>query len=211
MNSNVSKATFSRLPLYLDYLKKISKEGSEFVSSTKIAKALNLGEVQARKDLSSVSGKGRPKTGYLTRELIQELEEILGVNNVSSAVVVGAGRLGSAMLSYEGFLKYGLKITASFDNNEDVIKQQKSGVVLPLSELGEYVKNNGIKTGIIAVPRTSAQQVCDLMIENGIKAIWNFAPCNLTIPDDVLLFQENLALSLAYLNYQLKVKEQLSE
>lgn len=211
MNLNVSKATFSRLPLYLQYLKKISNEGAEFVSSTKIAKALNLGEVQARKDLNSVSGKGRPKTGYLTRELIEELEEILGVNNVSSAVVVGAGRLGSAMLSYEGFLNYGLQITASFDNNEEVIKKQKSRSVLPLTEFSDYVKTNGIKTGIIAVPRTSAQQVCDLMIQSGIKAIWNFAPCNLNVPKDVLLLQENLALSLAYLNYQLKVEEQLSE
>ena len=211
MNLNVSKATFSRLPLYLQYLKKISNEGAEFVSSTKIAKALNLGEVQARKDLNSVSGKGRPKTGYLTSELIEGLEEILGVNNVSSAVVAGAGRLGSAMLSYEGFLNYGLQITASFDSNEEVIKKQKSRSVLPLTEFSDYVKTNGIKTGIIAVPRTSAQQVCDLMIQSGIKAIWNFAPCNLNVPKDVLLLQENLALSLAYLNYQLKVEEQLSE
>ena len=80
-----------------------------------------------------------------------------------------------------------------------------------MTEFSDYVKTNGIKTGIIAVPRTSAQQVCDLMIQSGIKAIWNFAPCNLNVPKDVLLLQENLALSLAYLNYQLKVEEQLSE
>lgn len=211
MNSNISRATFSRLPLYLDYLKKISEKGEKVVSSTKIAKALNLGEVQTRKDLNSVSGKGKPRTGYLTHELIKELEEILGEHNVSNAVVVGAGRLGLAMLSYEGFLKYGLKIVASFDNNIEVIKSQNSNKVLHISEFSGYVKQNKIKTGIIAVPRTAAQQVCELMLENGIKAIWNFAPVSLEVPDDVLLFQENLALSLAYLNYQLKVKDQNSD
>lgn len=205
MNSNISRATFGRLPLYLDYLKDILSQGKESVSSTKIAKALNLGEVQARKDLNSVSGKGRPKTGYLTRELIAELEEILGVNNVSSAVVVGAGRLGSAIGSYDGFLKYGLKITASFDNDEQaVLKHKSSPPVFAMSEFSAYVKENNIKTGIITVPKTSAQKVCDVMVESGIKAIWNFAPCNLIVPEGIIVFQENLALSLAYLNYQLK-------
>ena len=164
MNSNISRATFSRLPLYLDYLKKISEKGEKVVSSTKIAKALNLGEVQTRKDLNSVSGKGKPRTGYLTHELIKELEEILGEHNVSNAVVVGAGRLGLAMLSYEGFLKYGLKIVASFDNNIEVIKSQNSNKVLHISEFSGYVKQNKIKTGIIAVPRTAAQQVCELSV-----------------------------------------------
>ncbi|MBQ7348517.1 MAG: redox-sensing transcriptional repressor Rex [Clostridia bacterium] len=209
MNSNISKATFSRLPLYLEYLKQILSEGKESVSATKIAKALNLGEVQARKDLSSVSGKGRPKTGYFTRELIAELEEILGVNKISSAVVVGAGRLGSAMQNYDGFLKYGLKITASFDEDESVVSSRKSNAnVFHMSEFKKYVKENQVKTGIITVPKTSAQKVCDIMIKCGIKAIWNFAPCNLVVPEGVIVFQENLALSLAYLNYQLKSSEQ---
>ena len=112
---SVSKATLGRLPLYLHYLKEILKNDDEYVSATTIAKSLQLGEVQVRKDLSSVSGAGRPKIGYEVSNLIRSIEQVLGCNNQAHAIIVGAGKLGKALLNFEGFEEYGIKISAAFD------------------------------------------------------------------------------------------------
>jgi redox-sensing transcriptional repressor len=199
MAISIMKATLGRLPRYLKYLKSIEDE-MPTISATTIAKALELGEVQVRKDLGSVSGKGKPKIGYNTKELIGMLESVLGVDKVNTAVIVGAGRLGRALLNYSGFEKYGLKVIAAFDT------VKIDDTVLPMEKFGEFCKKNDVKIGIITVPKASAQDVCDLMLENGIQAIWNFAQTALIVPDNVVVQQENLALSLAYLNYQLKNK-----
>ncbi len=199
MAISIMKATLGRLPRYLKYLKSIEDE-MPTISATTIAKALELGEVQVRKDLGSVSGKGKPKIGYNTKELIGMLESVLGVDKVNTAVIVGAGRLGRALLNYSGFEKYGLKVIAAFDT------VRIDDTVLPMEKFGEFCKKNDVKIGIITVPKTSAQDVCDLMLENGIQAIWNFAQTALIVPEGVVVQQENLALSLAYLNYQLKNK-----
>ncbi len=199
MAISIMKATLGRLPRYLKYLKSIEDE-MPTISATTIAKALELGEVQVRKDLGSVSGKGKPKIGYNTKELIGMLESVLGVDKVNTAVIVGAGRLGRALLNYSGFEKYGLKVIAAFDT------VKIDDTVLPMEKFGEFCKKNDVKIGIITVPKASAQEVCDLMLENGIQAIWNFAQTALIVPDNVVVQQENLALSLAYLNYQLKNK-----
>ncbi len=199
MAISIMKATLGRLPRYLKYLKSIEDE-MPTISATTIAKALELGEVQVRKDLGSVSGKGKPKIGYNTKELIGMLESVLGVDKVNTAVIVGAGRLGRALLNYSGFEKYGLKVIAAFDT------VRIDDTVLPMEKFGEFCKKNDVKIGIITVPKTSAQDVCDLMLENGIQAIWNFAQTALIVPEGIVVQQENLALSLAYLNYQLKNK-----
>ena len=199
MAISIMKATLGRLPRYLKYLKSIEDE-MPTISATTIAKALELGEVQVRKDLGSVSGKGKPKIGYNTKELIGMLESVLGVDKVNTAVIVGAGRLGRALLNYSGFEKYGLKVIAAFDT------VKIDDTVLPMEKFGEFCKKNDVKIGIITVPKASAQDVCDLMLENEIQAIWNFAQTALIVPDNVVVQQENLALSLAYLNYQLKNK-----
>ena len=202
--SNVTKATLGRLPQYLQFLNGLPPGQYDHISATTIAKMLSLGEVQVRKDLAAVSGLGKPKVGYRTSELIKDLEDALGCKKLTPAILIGAGKLGRALLDYNGFEEYGVQITAAFDCNEQVLRMNKtSKEILPISSLKKYCTENGIRIGIISVGSGSAQDVCDQMLEAGITAIWNFAPCQLKVPDNVLVKQENLALSLAHLNSQI--------
>ena len=202
--NQITRATLGRLPLYLNYLKQIESSETTSISATTIAKALSLGEVQVRKDLASVSGAGKPKVGYESSDLIKRLEDTLGSNSITSAVLVGAGKLGRALLDYNGFEEFGIKIIAAFDSNDEVIRFSKTSKdILPISTLSDYCIANNVKLGIITVGQGSAQQVCNMMEQSGIKAIWNFAPCNLEVSDGILVKNENLALSLAHLSNQL--------
>lgn len=203
--NSIMKATLGRLPSYLNFLQSDAMKDRDTVSATIIAKALELGEVQVRKDLSAVSGKGKPKIGYAKEDLIARLKEVLGVNSRSRAVIVGAGKLGKALLDYGKFVEFGIEIVAGFDSDVNATNGNIHGKrVYHISELEKFVKDNGVQVGIITVPKSAAQGVCDKMVKSGIRAIWNFAPQALTVPDTVLLQQENLALSLAFLNLQLK-------
>ncbi len=192
----------SRLPEYLEYLRAVEKEGTVNISATSISKALGYGEVQVRKDLGSVSGTGRPRTGYVTSELKGQLESILCPQREIEAVIVGAGKLGRALLGYEGFAEYGISVDTAFDQNPEKRSVDISGSgknVLHISEMCEYCRKNNVKIGIITVPASAAQTVCDMMIDCGIDAILNFAHVRLSVPDGVSVENENLALSLAML------------
>ena len=200
----IPKATLGRLPIYLQYLKSLPESNGSMISATAIAKGLSLGDVQVRKDLAAVSGAGKPKVGYEKSKLIGDLERHLGYGGVTNAVLVGAGKLGKALLDYAGFEEFGVHIVAAFDCNDEVIRMSStSKEILPIGSLDEFCKEQDVKIGIITVGRGSAQNVCDKLVSSGITAIWNFAPCSLKIPQGVLLMQENLALSLAYLNSQI--------
>lgn len=202
--SNVMRATLGRLPTYLKYLQELDPAENENISATIIAKALGLGEVQVRKDLSAVSGAGRPKLGYKTSALIKRLEDVLGQKKVTKAVIVGAGKLGNALYEYNGFGNYGLQIAAAFDSDVNKIGKTESGKeILSLDRLEEYCLDAGVKIGIITVPAVAAQEICDRMTKCGITAIWNFAPCQLAVPEGITLQHENLALSLAHLKLQM--------
>ena len=199
----ISKATLGRLPSYLEFLRNLPPDKVPYISATAIAKHLGLGEVQVRKDLAAVSGAGKPKLGYVTAELVEKLEDFLGCNQLTSAVLVGAGKLGRALLQYDEFEKYGVKISAAFDSNERAISLGSKTEILPINQFEYFCKTQNIKLGIITVGEGSAQAVCDQMVKSGITAIWNFAPCKLKVPVGILLQNENLALSLAHLNNQL--------
>ena len=199
----ISKATLGRLPSYLEFLRNLPPDKVPYISATAIAKHLGLGEVQVRKDLAAVSGAGKPKLGYVTEELIQKLEDCLGCNRMTSAVLVGAGKLGKALFDYSGFEKFGVKIIAAFDSNEMALSLSGKVEILPISQFEQFCKEHNVKLGIITVGEGSAQTVCDQMAESGIEAIWNFAPCKLKVPKGILVQNENLALSLAHLNNQL--------
>ena len=197
----IPKATLGRLPLYLEYLRSLPKM-RRTISATAIAKALSLGDVQVRKDLAAVSGAGKPKIGYETDQLITDIEGHLGYERLTNAVLIGAGKLGRALLDYDGFENFGVRIIAGFDCNETVLTKGTKDI-LPIRDIEVYCREHDVKLGIITVGGGSAQDVCDKLVESGIKAIWNFAPVALKVPNGVLLRQENLALSLAYLNNQI--------
>ena len=199
-NVKVSKAVLKRLPGYLAYLKSLPDTAPVNISATALANALDMGEVQVRKDLALVSSGGRPKIGYNRAALITDIEQFLGYGNANDAVLIGAGKLGRALLGYSGFAEYGLNIVAAFDANDALIGTLETGKpIMPLSRLPELCQRDKIKIGIITVPADNAQEVCDLLIRNGIRAIWNFAPKHLNVPDDILVQNENMAASLALL------------
>ena len=197
MQSAISKATLGRLPAYLNYLENIT---SENISAPAIARALGLGEVLVRKDLSLVCGKGKPKTGYETGALTASLKAALGVNKVTPALLVGAGKLGTALMDYSGFRDYGMEIIAAFDKDEEKIRNVSGKPVYSMEQLRRFCQMHDVKIGIITVPADAAQSVCDQLIASGIEAIWNFSPVMLKIPQGVALQNENLALSLAHLH-----------
>lgn len=199
---SISRQTLQRLPLYLSYLKELPEDS--YISATGIADALSYNHVQVRKDLASVSHSGRPKVGYATRDLIRDIERSLGYDSTHNAVLVGAGKLGSALLGYDGFTRYGLHIVMAFDERETLFGVEISGC--PVHSADEIVfqcRQLDASIGIITVPAAQAQAVCDRLVEGGIEAIWNFAPVRLIVPDDILVQNENMASSLAVLSQHL--------
>ena len=201
----VSKQTFQRLPTYLSFLRTRSEDASKYVSATAIADALGMNQVVVRKDLASISTSGRPKVGYVREDLIQELERFLGYDNADDAILVGAGKLGRALLSFDGFPQYGLNILAAFDTDPAAANTRVGDkMVLPLEKLPDLCRRTKVRIGIITVPGEHAQQVCDLLIQSGILAIWNFANVHLEVPPGILVQNENMAVSLAILSNHLK-------
>lgn len=207
MNKSISTQALKRLPIYLTYLKSLPANDYYNISATMIAEALRLNDVQVRKDLALISTGGRPKVGYITKSLITDLEKFLGSHNAQNAVIAGAGNLGSCLLSYNGFIKYGLDVVAAFDTDETLIGTMIGGKkVLSIHKLQDLCSRMKVRIGIIAVPESSAQEICDLMISGGIMAIWNFAPVHLKVPEHIIVQNEDMAFSLAELSKQLTLK-----
>ena len=207
MEQKVSKSVIRRLPIYLSYLKALPDDAPENISATTLATALCMGEVQVRKDLALVSDGGRPKVGYRRESLVADIEQFLGYDNTNDAVLIGAGKLGRALLGYSGFSEYGLNIVAAFDACDALLGTDESGKpILPMRDLGRLCAHRKILIGIITVPATQAQTVCDELIANGIKAIWNFAPTHLDVPEGILVQNENMATSLAVLSKHLSAQ-----
>ena len=199
--SEISRSALGRIPLYISYIESMPQE-VETVSATKISKDLGLGEVQVRKDLAVLCKSGRPKIGYNRKVLESSLKNFMTVEN-GGAVIVGAGKMGRALLDYGGFETYGTKILAAFEKNIDAPLELPSGKsILPIGSLKDFCAENDVKIGIITTPPESAQSVLNLLCECGIKLIWCFAPCGLYKPADVIIQYENLALSLAHLKLQ---------
>lgn len=190
----ISKATLGRIPDYLRYLEGVEETVST-ISATTLAKKMSLGEVQVRKDLALVCGKGKPKIGYNVKDLISSMRSVLADGPRKEAVIVGAGKLGRALLGFAGFSEYGLSVTKAFDTDES----KCGGNVLPMSEFRSYCILNNVEMGIITVSPETAQETADEMVKCGIRAIWCFSSQNVKVPEGVVVRYENLALSLAHL------------
>lgn len=205
IDGNLSLQTLKRMPLYLCHLRVLSGGGKETVSARSIAEALSLTEIQVRKDLAAVSDGGRPRVGYRIGALISDIEACLGYDDVNDAALVGAGRLGRALMGYPGFRDYGLNILAAFDADPAAQGADASGKqVFPMEKLTDLCRRLNIRIGVITVPADSAQAVCDRLVEAGVTAVWNFAPVHLHAPEGVLIKNENMAASLAQLSRHLK-------
>ena len=203
--TNVSKATLERLPSYHRCLAEKQEAGEKTVSSTAIAEELHLSAVQVRKDLAAISSAaGKPKLGFEVDELLGDINRLLGYNNVTDAVLVGVGGLGSALAGYGGFKSYGLNIVAAFDTDPARIGKEVGGVrVYSADVLSQTVREKKVRIGIIAVPKQAAQSAADALVEGGVRAIWNFAPVHLALPADIAVKNEDMAASLAILSRRL--------
>ena len=202
----VMTSSRSRLPLYYCLLRQLDQEGVKTVSSARIADYLNINPVLVRKDLAGATHvSGMPKLGFEVSPLLADLKEYLGYDNYDEAFLVGVGNLGHTLLSNKGFEDLGINIVAGFDNDPALIgKNVGDKPILPMAKMDEFVKRMGLRIGIITVPSDCAQDVCDHMVSSGVKAIWNFSFTMLNVPEDVLVKNENLPMSLALLSQQLK-------
>ena len=196
-----------RYPIYLKYFKELEEQGFETISSPKIALKLGYSEEQVRKDLQNVSLEaGRPKKGRSLKQLINDIEAFLGYRDSTGAVLIGVGHLGGALLNFPGFGEMGLDIRAGFDTKPELIGQTIAGKpILAMEEFPEAFKKTGARVAIIAVPGPVAQEVADLAVSSGAKAIWNFAPVHLDIPEGIVLEHVNLASSWAVLTHRLSL------
>jgi len=197
--------TLRRIPHYHQILLELEQKGEQFVSSRYLAHFFQVDDTQVRKDMSVIGYKGKPKAGYSVTGLRAAIGEFLGINVENTAILIGTGKLGSALVEYPGLSEYGLKLVALFDN--DPAKAGKiigSFSILPLESLARVVKTYAVGIAILTVPKQAAQAVCDLLVALEIKAIWNFAPTQLTAPDDVIVRNENMAVGLALLSHYLK-------
>ena len=201
MKEKISKATISRMPLYLHFLQEENSKGAKYISSTVIAQNISVSSVLVRKDLALVSSEeGRPRLGFAVSRLIVDIEKFLGYDNLSDVVVVGAGGLGKAFLGYEGFKSNGLNVVAAFDVDKKLIGKSVAGKpILSMDALSSFVKENRIPIGIVTVPKQVAQDVVNALVDAGVKAILNFAPTPIRAPKDIVVKTEDLAASLAML------------
>lgn len=207
-NKYISKNSLKRIPFYMDYLKTKKNEGEIYISSTAIAKGLDLNDVQVRKDLALISQTGgKPKVGYEIEELLHDIDLFLGCKNDNYSILVGTGSLGKALLGYKGFEEYGLSIIAAFDGDKSKVGTTTNGIVIKaISEIKQFCLEHKVHIAIICVPQKGAQEVCDTLIDAGVKAIWNFAPTKLNVPENIIVQNENMASSLAVLSRHLNEK-----
>jgi redox-sensing transcriptional repressor len=195
---NIPEPTLRRLPWYLSNVKLMKERGEEFVSSTKISKEINIDASQIAKDLSYINVSGRTRIGYAIDELIEVLEQFLGFSKQHQAFLFGVGSLGGALLADTGLHQFGLRVVAAFD-----IDPQKIGTVInniPIYHIDEFpqrLKEYGVDIGVLTVPINIAQQITDNMVQEGIKAVWNFTPFRIRVPEGIVVQNTSLYAHLA--------------
>lgn len=206
--NNFSVETIKRLSLYLRNLRKLKEDGEDTISSDKLTKLLNVTPEQFRKDLSYFGEFGKRGVGYNVERLTEEIEYILGIDQRWDIVLVGAGKLGSALLEFEGFSKSSIKIKYAFDNDENKIGKNRGGVkIYPIKDMKRIIKSNNIKIALISTPPDVAQEVASMLVDSGIKSILNFAPKVLNVPKSVLVSNVDMASELESLIFFAKQKK----
>ena len=200
----ISNSTIHRLSIYYRALMGLEREGYDTVSSKELAKRERLTPAQVRKDLSFFGSFGTRGLGYPVKDLKQQIAEILGLNRLWNVAMVGVGNVGSALVSYKEFARQGFIIKLLFDNDQRKIGSNHKGIVISnIANLKQLLKDNEISIVILTVPASAAQKVCDEIVEAGVKAILNFAPVSLKVPDEVILLNENMAIELEHLSFSL--------
>jgi len=196
--NTVPEPTIRRMPAYLAFTQGLERKGQEYVSSTQIAAYMNIDSTQVTKDFSYTSIVGKTRVGYEVKAIVEVLSAFLGFTIMDNAFLVGAGSLGSALLHDTGLIKFGLNIVAAFDiDNKRINKKINDINVYHIDQFRDLVPEYNVIMGIITVPAENAQTVADLMVAWGIKAIWNFSPARIKVPDDIIVQNTTLYSNLA--------------
>lgn len=206
--SRISEPALRRLPGYYRYFRDLQSSGAQLVSCAMVGRDLSIDPTLVRKDLESIAAVGRRRVGFVLTDLVRGIEASLGYKGVNRAFLMGAGNLGTALLGYKKFRDYGLQIVAAFDPAPARVGEQIHDLeVQPLERLPELAREWNAQIGIVTVPVAHAQEAVNLLVGNGVHAIWNFAPVRVQVPPDVIVQSEDLYRSLATLSYKLVMKQ----
>ena len=202
---NVSMAVIKRLPKYHRYLKELMRNDVDRISSKELGEKIGFTASQIRQDLNNFGDFGQQGYGYNVKELYKQISLILGLDKEYTGVIIGAGNLGQAIANYNRFSELGLSIECIFDANPKLVGMRIRDIeIRDIDTLSEFLQENRVDIGIICVPRINAQKVSDMLVKGGIKGIWNFAPVDLVVPEDVKVENVHLSESLLTLVYLMK-------
>ena len=204
----VPEPTLRRLPWYLSNIKLMKEKGEQYVSSTQISKEINIDASQIAKDLSYVNISGRTRVGYNIDALIEVLESFLGFTNMHKAFLFGVGSLGAALLRDSGLHHFGLEIVAAFDVNPELVGKDLNGIpIFPSDDFEAKMKEYDVNIGVLTVPINIAQEITDKMVDGGIKAVWNFTPFRIRVPENIVVQNTSLYAHLAVMFNRLNFNE----
>ena len=204
----VPEPTLHRLPWYLSNIKLMKEKGEHYVSSTQISKEINIDASQIAKDLSYVNISGRTRVGYNIDALIEVLESFLGFTNMHKAFLFGVGSLGAALLRDSGLHHFGLEIVAAFDVNPELVGKDLNGIpIFHSDDFEAKMKEYDVNIGVLTVPINIAQEITDKMVDGGIKAVWNFTPFRIRVPENIVVQNTSLYAHLAVMFNRLNFNE----
>lgn len=199
---DISMAVIKRLPKYYRHLAELLRNDVDRVSSKELSEKIGFTASQIRQDFNCFGGFGQQGYGYNVKELYNEISRILGLDKKYSTVIIGAGNIGQAIANYQRFDKFGFDLHGIFDVNPKLIGMRIKDVeIRDLDQMESFLGENKIDIGIICVPQAQAQKVADLLVENGVKGIWNFAPLDIDVPENVSIENVHLSESLLTLVY----------
>lgn len=205
---NISMAVIKRLPKYYRYLHELEKNDVDRISSKELSEKIGFTASQIRQDLNCFGDFGQQGYGYNVKELLYQISVILGLNKEYNTVIIGAGNIGQAIANYTDFDKLAFNLKGIFDINIKLIGLKIRDIeVKDIDELNDFLKWNKIHIAIICVPKNRAQSVCDIVVKNGVKGIWNFAPIDLSVTPDVIVENVHLSESLMTLSYLLNEQD----
>ena len=204
----VPAPTLRRLPWYLSNIKLMKEKGEQYVSSTQISKEINIDASQIAKDLSYVDISGRTRVGYNIDALIEVLESFLGFTNMHKAFLFGVGSLGGALLRDSGLQHFGLEIVAAFDVNPELVGKDLDGIpIFHSDDFEAKMKEYDVNIGVLTVPINIAQEITNKMVDGGIKAVWNFTPFRIRVPENIVVQNTSLYAHLAVMFNRLNFNE----
>ncbi len=205
----ISRAVVKRLPRYYRYLGDLLERGVERISSNDLSEKMRVTASQIRQDLNNFGGFGQQGYGYNVEFLYNEIGRILGLDKTYHMIIVGGGNLGQALTNYVKFEKRGFKIIGIFDVNPELVGKNVRGIEIRVAdEIPRFLRENDIQIAALTLPKSQAEEMAALLVENGVKAIWNFAHLDLRLPEDVIVENVHLSESLMQLSYNISRRQE---